>query len=47
MSFAYIINLPPPKLITAADVGLEDELGAILFHYPETPDVAVLGPKSG
>ena len=47
VSFAYIINLPPPKLISAADVGLEDELGAILFNYPETPDVAVLGPKSG
>ncbi|HEX2381081.1 MAG TPA: D-alanyl-D-alanine carboxypeptidase/D-alanyl-D-alanine-endopeptidase [Acidimicrobiales bacterium] len=47
MSFSYIINLPPPKVITSDDVALEDELGAILFQYPETPDINALGPKRG
>ena len=47
LSFAYIINVPPPKIITADDIGLEDELGAILFQYPETPPLATIGPKSG
>ena len=47
VSFAYIVNLPPPKLITGRRRRLGDELGGILFQYPETPDVAVLGPKSG
>jgi len=46
VSFAYIVNLPPPKLITVADIALGDELGNILFQYPEAPDVAVLGPKT-
>jgi D-alanyl-D-alanine carboxypeptidase/D-alanyl-D-alanine-endopeptidase (penicillin-binding protein 4) len=47
VSFAYIVNLPPPKLITVADVALGDQLGGILFQYPETPDINALGPKSG
>jgi D-alanyl-D-alanine carboxypeptidase len=47
VSFVYIVNLPPPKLITVPDVALGDQLGGILFQYPETPDINALGPKSG
>jgi serine-type D-Ala-D-Ala carboxypeptidase/endopeptidase (penicillin-binding protein 4) len=47
VSFAYIVNLPPPKLITEDDIALGDQLGGILFQYPETPDIDALGPKSG
>jgi D-alanyl-D-alanine carboxypeptidase/D-alanyl-D-alanine-endopeptidase (penicillin-binding protein 4) len=47
ISFAYIVNLPPPQRITVNDVALGDQLGGILFQYPETPDINALGPKSG
>jgi D-alanyl-D-alanine carboxypeptidase/D-alanyl-D-alanine-endopeptidase (penicillin-binding protein 4) len=47
VSFTYIINVPPPKLITTDEIGLQGELASILFQYPETPDVSVLGPKTG
>jgi D-alanyl-D-alanine carboxypeptidase/D-alanyl-D-alanine-endopeptidase (penicillin-binding protein 4) len=47
VSFTYIVNLPPPKLITQDDVALGDQLGRILFQYPETPDIAAIGPKRG
>jgi D-alanyl-D-alanine carboxypeptidase/D-alanyl-D-alanine-endopeptidase (penicillin-binding protein 4) len=47
VSFAYVINLPPPQRVTNDDVALGDALGSILFQYPETPDLSVLGPKSG
>jgi D-alanyl-D-alanine carboxypeptidase/D-alanyl-D-alanine-endopeptidase (penicillin-binding protein 4) len=47
ISFAYIVNLPPPKLVTADDVALGDQLGGILFQYPETPDINALGPQTG
>jgi D-alanyl-D-alanine carboxypeptidase/D-alanyl-D-alanine-endopeptidase (penicillin-binding protein 4) len=44
MSFAFIMNVPAPQRITTADVGLEDELAGILAQYPESVDVAKLGP---
>jgi D-alanyl-D-alanine carboxypeptidase/D-alanyl-D-alanine-endopeptidase (penicillin-binding protein 4) len=47
VSFAYVINLPPPQRVTTDDIALGDELGRILFQYPETPDLSVLGPKPG
>ena len=33
-------------MITLRDVALGDELGGILFQYPETPDINALGPKT-
>jgi serine-type D-Ala-D-Ala carboxypeptidase/endopeptidase (penicillin-binding protein 4) len=45
ISFAFIMNKTAPDKITADEVGLEDELAGILVQYPETVDVAKLGPK--
>jgi serine-type D-Ala-D-Ala carboxypeptidase/endopeptidase (penicillin-binding protein 4) len=47
LSFAYIVNLPPPQRITVANIALGEQLASILFQYPETPDINALGPKSG
>ncbi len=47
VSFAYVINLPPPRVVTGDDVAMGDQLGNILFQYPEAPDPSVIGPKSG
>ena len=47
MSFTYIINVPPPQKITDDEVALDDQLASILDQYPETPDIAALGPKTG
>jgi D-alanyl-D-alanine carboxypeptidase/D-alanyl-D-alanine-endopeptidase (penicillin-binding protein 4) len=47
VSFAYIVNIPPPKQITEEDVALGDQLGGILFQYPEAPDINAIGPKGG
>ncbi|MEY2422971.1 MAG: hypothetical protein QOI95_3038 [Acidimicrobiaceae bacterium] len=46
ISFTFLMNVPAPRKITTADVDLEDELAAILVQYPETVDVAKLGPKT-
>jgi D-alanyl-D-alanine carboxypeptidase/D-alanyl-D-alanine-endopeptidase (penicillin-binding protein 4) len=46
LSFSFLMNVPAPRKITSADVNLEEELAAILVQYPETVDVAKLGPKS-
>jgi D-alanyl-D-alanine carboxypeptidase/D-alanyl-D-alanine-endopeptidase (penicillin-binding protein 4) len=46
ISFAFMMNAPAPRKITSADVELEEELASILVQYPETVDVAKLGPKS-
>jgi D-alanyl-D-alanine carboxypeptidase/D-alanyl-D-alanine-endopeptidase (penicillin-binding protein 4) len=46
ISFAFLMNAPAPRKITSADVELEQELASILVQYPETVDVAKLGPKS-
>ena len=46
ISFAFLMNVPAPRKITSADVDLEEELAAILVQYPETVDVAKLGPKT-
>jgi len=46
ISFAFLMNVPVPRKITAADVALEEQLAAILVQYPETVDVAALGPKT-
>lgn len=45
LSFAFLMNVPAPRKITSTDVNLEEELAAILVQYPETVDVAALGPK--
>jgi len=44
MSFSFLMNLPAPQVITADDVGLEEELAGILATYPETVDIAKLEP---
>jgi D-alanyl-D-alanine carboxypeptidase/D-alanyl-D-alanine-endopeptidase (penicillin-binding protein 4) len=43
-SFAFLINVPVPQVISADDVGLEEELAGILVKYPETVDIAKLEP---
>jgi D-alanyl-D-alanine carboxypeptidase/D-alanyl-D-alanine-endopeptidase (penicillin-binding protein 4) len=43
-SFAFLMNLPAPHVISADDVGLEEELAGILLKYPETVDIAKLEP---
>jgi D-alanyl-D-alanine carboxypeptidase/D-alanyl-D-alanine-endopeptidase (penicillin-binding protein 4) len=45
ISFAFLMNVPSPRKITSVDVNLEEELAAILVQYPETVDVAKLGPR--
>jgi D-alanyl-D-alanine carboxypeptidase/D-alanyl-D-alanine-endopeptidase (penicillin-binding protein 4) len=45
LSFAFLMNVPAPRKITAADVNLEEELAGILVQYPETVDVAKIGPR--
>jgi D-alanyl-D-alanine carboxypeptidase/D-alanyl-D-alanine-endopeptidase (penicillin-binding protein 4) len=45
ISFAFLMNVPSPRKITSADVNLEEELAAILVQYPESVDVAKLGPR--
>jgi D-alanyl-D-alanine carboxypeptidase/D-alanyl-D-alanine-endopeptidase (penicillin-binding protein 4) len=46
ISFAFLMNVPVPQKITADDVALEDELASILVQYPESVDIAQLGPKT-
>jgi D-alanyl-D-alanine carboxypeptidase/D-alanyl-D-alanine-endopeptidase (penicillin-binding protein 4) len=46
LSFAFVMNVPEPQKITADDEALEETLGNILIQYPETPNVASLGPLS-
>jgi D-alanyl-D-alanine carboxypeptidase/D-alanyl-D-alanine-endopeptidase (penicillin-binding protein 4) len=43
-SFAFLMNVPAPQVISADDVGLEEELAGILLKYPETVDIAKLEP---
>jgi len=45
LSFAFLMNAAEGRKVTAADVGLEEELADILVQYPEAVDVAQLGPK--
>ena len=45
-SFAFLMNTPAPQRITEADVNLEEELAGILVNYPESVDIAKLGPQS-
>ena len=45
ISFAFLMNVPAPQKITADDVALEEELASILVQYPESVDIALLGPK--
>jgi len=40
------MNATAPRKITSADVGLEEELASILVQYPESVDVAKLGPRT-
>jgi D-alanyl-D-alanine carboxypeptidase len=44
-SFSFLMNVPPPRRITDADVNLEEELAGILVKYPETVDIAKLSPQ--
>jgi D-alanyl-D-alanine carboxypeptidase/D-alanyl-D-alanine-endopeptidase (penicillin-binding protein 4) len=46
VSFAFLMNARAPQKITQDDVDLEEELASILVKYPETVDVAKLGPKT-
>ncbi len=46
ISFAFLMNVPAPQKVTTADVNLEEQLAAILVQYPETVDIAKLGPKT-
>ncbi|MEY2432315.1 MAG: hypothetical protein QOC92_2040 [Acidimicrobiaceae bacterium] len=46
LSFAFMMNVTPPRKIRSADVNLEEELAAILVRYPETVDIARIGPQS-
>ena len=46
ISFAFLMNVPAPQKVTTADVSLEEQLAAILVQYPETVDLAKLGPRS-
>ena len=46
ISFAFLINVPAPQKVTVDDVNLEEQLAAILVQYPETVDIAKLGPKT-
>jgi D-alanyl-D-alanine carboxypeptidase/D-alanyl-D-alanine-endopeptidase (penicillin-binding protein 4) len=46
ISFAFLINVPAPRKVTLDDVALEEELALILVKYPESVDVAKLGPKT-
>ena len=44
LSFTYLLNVTAPTKVTADDVALQDELGAILVTYPEGPNLEALGP---
>jgi D-alanyl-D-alanine carboxypeptidase/D-alanyl-D-alanine-endopeptidase (penicillin-binding protein 4) len=44
MSFTFMMNIPEPDVITLDDVDLEEQLAGILVDYPESVDVAALGP---
>jgi D-alanyl-D-alanine carboxypeptidase/D-alanyl-D-alanine-endopeptidase (penicillin-binding protein 4) len=46
LSFAFMMNVPAPRKIRSADVALEEELAANLVQYPETVDIAKIGPQS-
>jgi D-alanyl-D-alanine carboxypeptidase len=44
LSFTYLLNVTAPTKVTADDVALQEELGAILVTYPEGPNLEALGP---
>jgi hypothetical protein len=39
------MNVDEPARITNDDVALQEELAELLLQYPESVDVAQLGPK--
>ena len=45
LSFTFMMNIPPPQVITLDDVELEEQLASILVDYPEAVDLAAIGPK--
>jgi D-alanyl-D-alanine carboxypeptidase/D-alanyl-D-alanine-endopeptidase (penicillin-binding protein 4) len=47
LSFAFVMNVAEPQKITDDDQALEETLADILVQYPETPNVADLGPLHG
>lgn len=45
LSFSFLMNVDAPALVTADDVALQEEVATILLQYPESVDVAQLGPR--
>jgi len=45
LTFAFIVNVPPPAFVPDGVYALQQQVGEALASWPRTPDVAVLGPK--
>lgn len=46
LTFAYVVNAPPPGPVPEGVAASQEALGEILLAWPRVPDPAVLGPVS-
>lgn len=47
LTFALVVNVPPPARVPAGVAGLERQIAEALAAWPRTPDVSELGPARG